>query len=79
MKVEEFTYDGFMVHSPAITRLMPYTAEFKEWTLDPGIAVCTCSDGVERLIPSCCLVDKPELPVQVTSHTGFYFGKPSTS
>jgi hypothetical protein len=62
-KVEKFKYNGFIV-SP-MKGYAKYTATFKSWTNDPGIAVCECSDGKERLIPSCCLIgDKTMLPIQ---------------
>ena len=53
MKVRNFNYNGFFgtIH-PGYTN---YTAEFKEWTTDPGIAVCTCSDDIVRIIPSFAL------------------------
>ena len=76
--VEEFTYNGFMgTHNPTI--VMPYTARFEEWTTDPGIAVCLCSDGERRLIPTYALrdVDHDDLPVQ--QKTGVLFGVPSNS
>ena len=50
-QVIKFKYNGFGV--TFLTGYATYTAEFKQWTNDPGIALCTCSDGKERLIPSC--------------------------
>lgn len=48
-QVENFKYNGFFVeHKKGIAS---YTATFKNWTNDPGIANCTCSDNKERLIP----------------------------
>jgi len=76
-KVERFHYNGFSVES--LKGLTKYTADFKEWTNDPGIALCTCSDGNERLIPTCCLIgDKSKLPTQDLSKK-VYFGTPSRS
>jgi hypothetical protein len=68
-QVEEFKYNGFSVQPKSQKRgwghFESYTAEFKNWTNDPGIANCICSDRKERLIPSCCLVgDKSNLPKQ---------------
>lgn len=58
-KVEEFSYGGLFVgpkYNPDGTiKIAPYTAEFKEWTTDPGMVICICSDGKERRIPTCQL------------------------
>ena len=54
-QVESFTYIGFIVKSNGIV-VTDYTAEFEGWTNDPGITVCLCSDGLERHIPTCCLI-----------------------
>lgn len=81
-KVEKFLYNGFMVSYPRGAKAgdeTKYTAEFIEWTNDPGICECKCSDGKNRLIPSCCLIgDKSELPQQSMKNKQ-YFGKPSYS
>ncbi len=77
-KVENFTYNGFMVGSkPGITN---YTVTFKEWTNDPGIAKWECSDGKDRLIPDCCIInlDRAELPHQSMDNM-VYFGEPTIS
>ena len=76
-QVENFKYNGFSVQSkPGIAN---YTAKFKNWTNDPGIALCECSDSKERLIPSCCLIgDKTNLPKQDMSNK-VYFGNLSNS
>lgn len=76
-QVENFKYNGFSVQSkPGIAN---YTANFKNWTNDPGIALCECSDNKERLIPSCCLIgDKNILPKQDMSNK-VYFGNLSNS
>lgn len=76
-QVENFKYNGFMVQpEPGLTN---YTATFKNWTNDPGIALCECSDGQERLIPSCCLIgDKNNLPKQDMSNK-VLFGQSSKS
>lgn len=52
-QIQNFVYDGFAVHPKE--GFASYRASFKEWTNDPGIAKCDCSDGKERLIPSCQL------------------------
>ena len=76
-QVESFEYNGFSVQSKGGNT--NYTAEFKEWTQDPGIAVCKCSDGNTRYIPSCCLIgDKSELPKQ-NYENKIIFGKSCTS
>ena len=77
-QVENFVYNSFSVQSkPGIAN---YTATFKEWTNDPGIMVCNCSDGKKRLIPSCCLINATEnsFPKQDLSNK-VYFGQPSKS
>ena len=50
--IEKFEYNGFYVKS--FNEIADYTGTFVEWTNDPGIAVVDCSDGTQRLIPSCC-------------------------
>ena len=77
MRVKKFDYNGFYCRS--LKGHTKYTAEFKEWTEDPGIAICVCSDGVERLIPSCQLegFDYDLYPKQ--KKTGLLFGTPSHS
>lgn len=74
--VEKFLYNGFCVNPPkgGWGQIVEYTADFIEWTNDPGIAKCKCSDGQERLIPSCCLKgDKSNLPQQIYENK-VYFG-----
>lgn len=77
MRVKNFNYNGFFCQ--CLKGYAKYTAEFKEWTDDPGIAVCVCSDGKERLIPSCQLegFDYDAHPKQ--GNTGVLFGSPSHS
>lgn len=79
MLVENFMYNGLFVQM--VGGYADYTATFKEWTEDPGIAVCKCSDGKERLIPSCCLngFDYKACPEQNTDNKVGYFGIPSRS
>ena len=50
-QVTKFEYNGF-AGSGDETVVMSYNARFKAWTGDPGVAVMTCSDGEERLIPT---------------------------
>ena len=76
-KVKNFVYNGFYTETKP--GLANYTAEFKEWTNDPGIAICKCSDNQTRLIPSCCLIgDTTLLPEQDMSNK-ILFGQYSTS
>jgi len=75
-RVENFRYNGFFVQS--IKGYTKYTAEFKSWTNDPGIALCICSDNKKRLIPSCCLIGDEKLPKQDISNK-ILFGQPSKS
>lgn len=76
-QVENFKYNGFYVKS--LEGKTNYTAKFKNWSNDPGIALCECSDNKERLIPSCCLIgDKSNLPKQDYSNK-VLFGKSSES
>lgn len=79
MLVENFFYNGLFVQR--MGGYADYTATFKEWTEDPGIAVCECSDGKERLIPSCSLYgfDKDAYPKQNTDGKVGYWGSPSKS
>ncbi|MEI6186968.1 MAG: hypothetical protein WCP46_00505 [Alphaproteobacteria bacterium] len=76
--VENFNYNGFMVQSKA--GKANYTAQFKAWSNDPGILIADCSDGKERHIPSCCLIDvkREDLPEQDYENK-IYFGQPSKS
>jgi len=53
-EVANFDYNGFYGHR--LPGKAAYQAKFHHWTNDPGITVCECSDGVERLIPSFALV-----------------------
>lgn len=55
IKIQNFLYNGFMGQS--LEGEANYTATFKEWTNDPGIAVCICSDGIERRIPTFAFID----------------------
>lgn len=79
MLVKRFAYDGFFVKE--IGGYENYTATFKEWTKDPGVAVCMCSDGKERRIPTCCLdvFDYDAHPRQNNEGKLFYIGEPSNS
>jgi hypothetical protein len=79
-KVEKFIYNGIFVSAPAggWDQFADYTATFKEWTNDPGIVLCACSDGLDRKIPSCCLHGGDKLPKQDLSHK-VLIGEPSVS
>lgn len=72
MKVRNFKYNGFC--GEISEGYAPYTATFKKWTVDPGIAKCTCSDGKDRLIPTFALegFDVASNPIQ--EKTGILFG-----
>mgnify|MGYP003421031594 FL=1 len=75
-QVENFIYNGFMVIPKK--GFANYKAKFLQWTSDPGVAKCECSDGELRLIPSCCLIgDSLTLPIQ--EKTNLIFGQPSKS
>ena len=76
--VKSFIYNGFSVQMGK--EPVNYTAEFVAWTQDPGIAVCKCSDGEERLIPFCCLIgfNDSDHPLQIYTNKQL-FGKPSNS
>jgi hypothetical protein len=48
--IRNFAYNGFTGNLTGGSA--PYTATFKEWTEDPGIALMECSDGKERRVPA---------------------------
>lgn len=79
MKVKRFTYNGFCGRT--IKGYAKYTAEFKEWTEDPGVAICTCSDGKDRLIPTFALegFNSAAYPKQNMENKFMYMGKPCKS
>jgi hypothetical protein len=78
-KVKEFEYNGLFVNF--IGGEASYTAKFSKWTTDPGIVICKCSDGEERLIPTCALIGLKykDLPEQTNMVNGMFFGIPSDS
>lgn len=78
-KVSKFEYNGFSVKVEQ--DLTNYTAKFDHWTEDPGIVACICSDGINRLIPSCCMVgfSVKNHPKQVYKDSPIMFGRPATS
>jgi hypothetical protein len=86
MQVLNFDYNGFTV---AVKKTVAtFTAEFIEWTADPGVAHCKCSDGTTRLIPTCALIgfrceDYPEQDnsraKKIARKFGIYLGKSSSS
>ena len=84
-EVENFLYNGLFVHPKP--GKASYKAKFKDWDLhDVGVAICECTDGVERHIPTCQLVGfnpsdypKHEVPAEVAlmikkngAHIGAY-------
>ena len=72
-EVRNFTYNGFMGQN--LPGQAPYTATFIEWTTDPGVARCSCSDGRERLIPSFAFLgDLSTLPDQDMSNKVLFGG-----
>lgn len=88
MKVVNFVYNGFSVNMNS--GLAPYTAKFEKYLEgDMGIAVCKCSDGKTRSIPTCALIcalvgelPKQELDPAVKKSValaGGYIGKNSHS
>jgi len=72
--VNNFEYNGF--YGRELPGQTDYTAEFKEWTSDPGVAVFKCSDGEERLIPTFALagIKKGDLPKQDYKNGKAIFG-----
>ena len=79
MKVHNFTYNGFCGKTE--DGYAAYTADFKEWTEDPGIAMCICSDGKERRIPTYALegFNNDTYPTQDTRNRIGYIGPPCHS
>jgi hypothetical protein len=79
--VKNFSYNGFM--GQVLSGTAPYTAEFVEWTLDPGVALFQCSDGEVRLIPTFALEgNRSALPRQDYAKLGgkkVYFSLPAKS
>lgn len=82
--VENFSYDGFGVSIQKGFSKWTIT-QFNGWTMDPGIGRFTCSDGQERLIPSCQLHPNyykslPKRPkLEPFKGNGVFFGEPSKS
>ncbi len=79
MRVKNFSYNGF---SGRMTGgYADYTAEFKNWTEDPGVAVCACSDSKERLIPTFALegFKEEDYPKQNNDGKLWYVGPPCHS
>ena len=72
LKVRNFEYSGFM--GQTLGGYTPYTAEFKNWTDDPGVAVFTCSDGEDRLIPTFAIDDEMPADIPKQPKTGVLFG-----
>lgn len=80
MKVKNFSYNGFM--GKLLDGHASYEAKFKSWTNDPGVMVCSCSDGKDRLIPTFALEKDPSEYIPKQKYTGkgkVMFGSPSHS
>lgn len=79
MTVRNFIYNGLFGHLTGGDA--EYTAEFLSWTEDPGVALCKCSDGQERLIPTFALVgfNNNAYPKQNCENKVMYIGKPCKS
>lgn len=81
LDVRNFEYNGFFgsLH-PGYAE---YKAKFVQWTNDPGIALCECSDGKSRFIPSFAIERNKECAVKHLPKQDFsnkvMFGVPSTS
>ena len=79
-KVRNFHYNGFC--GQELAGYTSYTAEFLEWTNDPGVAKFQCSDGKIRLIPTFALEgDRSVMPKQDYQKLGgkVLFGAPTQS
>ena len=80
--VWKFSYDGFGGQCDRKV-VMPYTARFKAWSGDPGVARMECSDGKERLIPTFAIKFSVALPNDMTRIEGngavVFFGMSSKS
>jgi hypothetical protein len=59
--------------------MAPYKATFLRWSLDPGIAVCECTDGCKRLIPNYALINFEEDSHPEQRKTGVIFGMSCSS
>ena len=77
MKVRSFTYNGFFGNIEE--GYTPYEDTFKEWNPDPGIAICACSDGRERMIPTFALEPSEGKSFPKQERTGVIFGAPCKS
>ena len=77
MRVRNFTYNGF--YGQELKGYAPYRATFKEWTDDPGVAICVCTDGVERRIPTFALEGFRVTSVPRQRKTGVLFDAPCSS
>lgn len=77
-QVENFTYNGFSGQSKKV--ITKYTATFNSWTNDPGIMLCNCSDGEQRLIPTFALINysQENHPIQ-SKDNNVLFGQSSHS
>jgi len=73
LKIRNFEYNGFMGQTHE--GHTDYTAEFKEWTTDPGIGIFICSDGRERLIPTFAIEGEMPDDIPKQPKTGVLFGE----
>ena len=83
-KIKNFNYNGFFVES--LLGIAPYKAiKLVKWTNDPGIGEFLCSDGKNRLIPSCQLSiefinsQPPRIKLDPFTGNGVFFGSPAHS
>lgn len=74
--VKQFSYNGFF--GELSNELAAYTAKFKSWSGDPGVAHFECSDGETRLIPTFAIVASALLPPDETKDR-MLFGTPCES
>ena len=81
--IANFKYDGMFIHP--IKGFARYKAvSFVKWTTDPGVFVIRCSDGKDRLIPTCQTSEEfkkniPPQPKHPMAGKGFILGEPSSS
>ena len=77
MPVKRYIYNGFFVRT--LDGITNFTASFVKWTNDPGVAVCKCSDGKQRNIPTCALSGFSSKNVNKQTYEGgkIIYGTPS--
>lgn len=88
MSVEKFKYNGFFVQSKNGVYADYEIVKLSEWTMDGGIGKFLCTDGEERLIPTCQLSPEyakelyetnPQPDRSAFKGKGVLFGQPSQS